>query len=371
MITLAIDGFGGPKGNKPIGNAGQDYPKLFYYLKEQKVDVQVMPTNEALHTAWYPIHIKWFDLTVDYLALVNPIAIEKGMKIVFLYHEADNPEHISERLAYMSIKHKHDNIAFISGNSAATQHPFMYYWPEIEYRFQQQNDFAKAAQKHLNARTRRFMALCRIDKLWRKMFMSELWKNNFHKDNYFSYLQEQLGEHEDPGPLSDKLVEQYSGQVMDFIKAGPFRADDVTSDEANDFTIQPVEMYTDSYINIVLETFIDVDTSGGQFITEKTFKPIMHNQMFICMAEHHHLKHLRELGYQTFDGIIDESYDNIEDTELRFKAVLQLIKSINKMPIKTVHELYRMSQDIIEHNSKLLQSDLTTRAKQVIDLLSK
>ena len=61
MITLAIDGFGGPKGNKPIGNAGQDYPKLFYYLKEQKVDVQIMPTNEALHTAWYPIHIKWFD----------------------------------------------------------------------------------------------------------------------------------------------------------------------------------------------------------------------------------------------------------------------------------------------------------------------
>ena len=119
MITLAIDGFGGPKGNKPIGNAGQDYPKLFYYLKEQKVDVQIMPTNEALHTAWYPIHIKWFDLTVDYLALVNPIAIKKGMKIVFLYHEADNPEHISERLAYMSVKHKHDNIAFISGNSCS------------------------------------------------------------------------------------------------------------------------------------------------------------------------------------------------------------------------------------------------------------
>ena len=89
------------------------------------------------------------------------------------------------------------------------------------------------------------------------------------------------------------------------------------------------------------------------------------------MAEHNHLKHLRELGYQTFDGIIDESYDNIEDTELRFKAVLQLIKSINKMPIKTVHELYRMSQDIIQHNSEILQSDLTTRSKQVLDRLSK
>ena len=89
------------------------------------------------------------------------------------------------------------------------------------------------------------------------------------------------------------------------------------------------------------------------------------------MAEHHHLKHLRELGYQTFDGIIDESYDNIENTELRFKAVLQLIKSINKMPIETVHELYRMSQDIIQHNSELLQSDLTIRSKRVLDRLSK
>ena len=368
MITLAIDGF---DGRKPLGNAGQDYPKLYYYMKEKGIDVQCMPTEQALHTAWYPIHIKWFDLTVDYLALVNPIAIEKGMKIVFLYHEADNPEHISERLAYMSVKHKHDNMAFISGNSAANQHPFMYYWPEIEYRFQQQNDFTKAAQKHLNRRTRRFMVLCRIDKLWRKMFMSELWKKNFHKQNYFSYLQEQLGEHEDPGPLSDKLVEQYSAQVMDFVKAGPFHADDLTSDEANDFSIQPVELYTDSYINIVLETFIDVDSSGGQFITEKTFKPIMHNQMFICMAEHHHLKHLRELGYQTFDGIIDESYDNIEDTELRFNTVLKLIKSINQMPMATVHELYRMSQDIIQHNSEILQSDLTTRSKQVLDRLSK
>ena len=387
MITLAVDNFQPGNGRLlPNGLTPEqcvnddfatkspwlDYPRLYYYLKESKIAVQVKQTAEANTNDWYPVTIGWFDFTQDYFELINPLVIKKGLKIVFLYHEADNPKDINARLEELADLHNYDNIAFISGNSAADQYHFTHYWPELEYMYRRSVDFTKASLTQYNRRSKHFTALCRIDKLWRKVFMSNLWHKNLHLNGYFSYCQEFLGEQDDWDgvPLLNEFLTSQQPIWEDFIKAGPFYVDELTTTQRNDYSILMDDMYNDSYFNIVLETFIDVDSSGGQFITEKTLKPILHCQPFICVAEAYHLEHLRSLGYHTFERVFDESYDKVEDTQERFEMVMSLSQELAEMDLDSMHNLYKSVGDITMWNRIVLENNIRHRLKDLITKIS-
>lgn len=381
MITLAIDNFADrgkplPNGltleqcannNFTMQSPYLDYPRIFYYLKESDIDVEVKHTPQASEGAWYPITVSWFDHTVDYFELVNPLVFENKLKIVFFYQEADNPLHINERIKELCRKHDYYNVAFVSGNSRADQYEYTWYWPEVEYMFQRQVDFSKASLTHFKRRSKHYMALCRIDKLERRIFMSNLWKNGLDKRGYFSYCQEQLDQHNDYSgiDLYDEFLAEQDQLGKEFIKAGPFYVDSLTSEQRNDYSVLSDDMYQDSYFNFVLESFINIDGSGGQSMTEKTFKPILYCQPFICVAEHHHLKHLRELGYHTFDNIIDESYDDIENTQERFEAVMGLAQDLASIDLDTVHDMYKKCGDRLLENRVLLENINGTRLKKL------
>ena len=381
MITLAIDNFADrgkplPNGltleqcannNFTMQSPYLDYPRIFYYLKESDIDVEVKHTPQASEGAWYPITVSWFDHTVDYFELVNPLVFENKLKIVFFYQEADNPLHINERIKELCRKHDYYNVAFVSGNSRADQYEYTWYWPEVEYMFQRQVDFSKASLTHFKRRSKHYMALCRIDKLERRIFMSNLWKNGLDKRGYFSYCQEQLDQHNDYSgiDLYDEFLAEQDQLGKEFIKAGPFYVDSLTSEQRNDYSVLSDDMYQDSYFNFVLESFINIDGSGGQSMTEKTFKPILYCQPFICVAEHHHLKHLRELGYHTFDNIIDESYDDIENTQERFEAVMGLAQDLASIDLDTAHDMYKKCGDRLLENRVLLENVNGTRLKKL------
>lgn len=381
MITLAIDNFADrgkplPNGltleqcannNFTMQSPYLDYPRIFYYLKESDIDVEVKHTPQASEGAWYPITVSWFDHTVDYFELVNPLVFENKLKIVFFYQEADNPLHINERIKELCRKHDYYNVAFVSGNSRADQYEYTWYWPEVEYMFQRQVDFSKASLTHFKRRSKHYMALCRIDKLERRIFMSNLWKNGLDKRGYFSYCQEQLDQHNDYSgiDLYDEFLAEQDQLGKEFIKAGPFYVDSLTSEQRNDYSVLSDDMYQDSYFNFVLESFINIDGSGGQSMTEKTFKPILYCQPFICVAEHHHLKHLRELGYHTFDNIIDESYDDIENTQERFEAVMGLAQDLASIDLDTAHDMYKKCSDRLLENRVLLENINGTRLKKL------
>ncbi len=387
MITLAIDNF--TNRGKPLPNGVSpdrcvnsdftmespylDYPRIFYYLKESNIDVTVKHTPEALEDAWYPITVSWFDHTVDYFELLNPLVFKNNLKIVFFYQEADNPQYIDKRIQELCNKHNYYNLAFVSGNSSADQYEYTWYWPEVENMFQRSVDFSKASLTHFKRRSKHFMALCRIDKLERRIFMSNLWKNGLDKHGYFSYCQEQLNHHNDYAgiDLYDEFLAEQEQLGQEFIKAGTFYVDNLTSEQRNDYSVLTDDMYQDSYFNFVLESFICIDGSGGQSITEKTWKPILHCQPFICLAEHHHLRHLRELGYHTFDNIIDESYDDIENTQERFEAVVALAQDLASIDLDTAHEMYKKCGDKLFENRVLLENVNGSRLRTLVENLSK
>jgi len=355
-----------------------DFPRLIYYLRDCKIPNQVVLTKDAPPGAWYPVVLGWFDFDQDYFSTISVEGFErikrKELKLIFTYHEGDHPGHIRNRLDWLCDQHGVDPamVWLISGNTTADQYPNTIYWPELEFMYWRTVDRNAGARYHLNLRSRAYIGLCRIDKLWRKVFMSDLWSHGLNEHGYFSYTQHLLGSEDDYHgcALSNSYLAQCQPRVDQFIEAGPFLVDNLDTHAHNTYNQNMTDLYTDSYFNIVLETMIDVDNSGGRFITEKTFKPIFNNQFFVAVSSVDHLRHLRDLGYRTFGRCIDEAYDSVNNNQDRFDAVLDLSKSLIHSGLDKLHQLYVDLAPEIQHNSHVFQSGMSHRLQAVVDRIN-
>ena len=122
------------------------------------------------------------------------------------------------------------------------------------------------------------------------------------------------------------------------------------------------EHFDDSYCNLVLETLYDAEQSGGAFLSEKIFKPIRHAQPFVVFGTPNTLATLRDLGYQTFDQLLDNSYDSeINNTERCIKT-LNTIKQMNQT---NLHEFYVSCKDQLLHNQELFLASKYTRLQML------
>jgi hypothetical protein len=109
------------------------------------------------------------------------------------------------------------------------------------------------------------------------------------------------------------------------------------------------EDYQTCGIEIVLETLFD-DTRWH--LTEKILRPIACGQPFILVSTPGSLAYLQSYGFQTFENIIDEDYDNIQDPAQRLVAIVDLMKSIATMPGAQKEIMYKKMQEVCEHNHK-------------------
>ena len=102
--------------------------------------------------------------------------------------------------------------------------------------------------------------------------------------------------------------------------------------------------FNDSAFNLVSETN---DNNHDVFITEKLWKPIIAQQIFVVHGNFGYLKKLREMGFQTFDSVFDESYDQELDPAKRIEkivALCQYLCTVDKSKI------YRETESIRKHN---------------------
>jgi hypothetical protein len=170
--------------------------------------------------------------------------------------------------------------------------------------------------------------------------------------------------------LGNDYLSACQPRIDKFIDAGPFRVDSLDNREHNTYNLNMTQLYEDSYFNVILETMIDIDGSGGQLISEKTFKPIFNNQFFVAVSSADHQRHLRDLGYQTFGRCIDESYDSVIDNQQRFEAVLALTRELAGADMEFLHDLYKKLQPEIVHNAQVFQSGMSHRLQAVVDRIN-
>jgi len=106
-------------------------------------------------------------------------------------------------------------------------------------------------------------------------------------------------------------------------------------------------MYKNCFIDIISET---VYKPKCMFFTEKTFRSISIKQPFFLLGGKDSLKHLKSLGYKTFDKWWDESYDNSDDIYDRTYKAFLIIKKISKLDKKLLSLMISEMQEVLEHN---------------------
>ena len=138
---------------------------------------------------------------------------------------------------------------------------------------------------------------------------------------------------------------------------GAFSLDDLTIPEL-----------ADSYLHVVTETII----LPRVFITEKTWKPIAMQQLFLVFGDPGIIAALRQLGVDVFDDIVDHSYDNEPRWQQRLDMVHQSLEKLLSKDLQLIYQQtkYRREQNQIRFKNKEFglqyQQDLTSTIKQYL-----
>lgn len=85
------------------------------------------------------------------------------------------------------------------------------------------------------------------------------------------------------------------------------------------------EPYIDTYFSVVTETVAERPWS---FRTEKIVKPLAMGHPWICVSGPGFYRDLKNLGFRTFDGLIDESFDQIDDLQSRLDRIVAVVQDL-------------------------------------------
>jgi hypothetical protein len=119
----------------------------------------------------------------------------------------------------------------------------------------------------------------------------------------------------------------------------------VTSDSS---AVYDAVDHNQTAVSVVLETVFD----HRIHLTEKTLRPLACGHPFILAAGPGSLELLRKYGFRTFSPYIDESYDAVQDNDLRLNFITEEMKRIYSLSETERKHLIDQCNLIAEFNKK-------------------
>jgi len=158
-----------------------------------------------------------------------------------------------------------------------------------------------------------------------------------------------------------RMFEWYDKCIIPSVDQMTVRDQFTTPDSYADTNRSLLNHYGRFAIEIVCETY----TQGNTFFpTEKTIRPIMACKPVLVYGPQYFLARLRTMGFQTYHGLWDESYDLYQDAE-RWQAIQKVMQFINEKTPDEQQQLLTKAHVIAQHNRQHLhdiashQVDLT------------
>lgn len=343
--------------------------RLQEYCEYHNVKLNIFDLNSVWPAdAFYPIGLGFFNFDIDYFALLPPRVFSElaqgHIRVLFYYHEGDNPAKIKQRLDALVVQHQLSAgcYRFVSGNTAANGLENFVYFCDFELWYWHRNHATVPLPIHDQPREREFTALNRLHKTWRATAMADLLRHHALDNSYWSYCES--GEIVDlDNPIEIDSFGPLRTATEQFLKSAPYYSDELDQKERNNHASLVGKYFTNSYCHIVLETHWDADQSGGAFLTEKTFKPIKHGQMFFVAGPAGSLQTLRDMGYRTFDGILNNSYDYDHNNTCRWDKLRNaIVQAQADLPA-----LFARARSDIEHNQRLFLETKTDRLNILLE----
>ena len=156
-------------------------------------------------------------------------------------------------------------------------------------------------------------------------------------------------------------------QYRDVVGVGlPLLVDGVLTDRVREFDISNTQFHS-CLFNIAAETSSQSEANWRSvFLTEKTWKAIMQRQIPIWYGVPGLVEHVRLLGFDTFDDILDHHYDAIQDETQRHQSVFDLIAQLNQQySLGDCQTLRQQLQPRLEANFEQLLQYFRTNRRQV------
>jgi hypothetical protein len=111
--------------------------------------------------------------------------------------------------------------------------------------------------------------------------------------------------------------------------------------------------YIDTYFSLVTETVFDIPYS---FRTEKIWKPITMGHPWIAVANRGFYRDLRNLGFQTYEHVIDESFDQIDNNQDRLDRIAQVVDDLCQQDLAAfLQQCYTVSKYNQQHHREMAQ----------------
>ena len=323
--------------------------------------------DEFPDNTFYPVGLGFFDFSIDYFELMSGEICKKlrkqQIRVLFYYHEGDNPARIKLRLDELASNHllPPNCYIFVSSNSAASHIPGFVAFQDSELWYWQRNHSSPALKIHHKPRERDFTVLNRLHKSWRALIMADLKRFDLLENSHWSYCES--GEFDEADcPIEIDAIAGLRTATEEFLKLAPYVSDDLDNNQRNNHSTLVAKYHVDSYCNVVVESQFDYDQSGGVLLSEKTFKPIKHGQMFFIVGAAGSLQVLRDLGYRVFDSVLDNSYDlEINPTQRWRKLSKAIYLARSELP-----QLFELCRTDIEHNQQLFQANKADRLNTLI-----
>jgi hypothetical protein len=341
--------------------------RLQEYCDHHDVKINIHQIRKGLpDNTFYPVGLSFFDFGIDYFTLlpaeVFTAVYERKIRVLFYYHEGDNPARIKQRLDQLAaqVRLPTDCYVFVSANSAARNIPGFVYFNDFELWYYQRNLGQVPLPVHSEPREREFTVLNRLHKSWRATAMADLKRTGVLDNSYWSYCE--TGELDNSNPIEIDVIPGLREATAKFLAQAPYTSDEFDQSKRNDHSVTLDKYHTNSYCNIVMETHWDADQSSGAFLTEKTFKPIKHGQLFFVAGPAGSLQALRDLGYKTFDHVLDNMYDRIEHNTQRWSRLCSAIQQARHR----LADRFETARADIEHNQQLFAEHKTQRLNSLI-----
>jgi len=160
-------------------------------------------------------------------------------------------------------------------------------------------------------------------------------------------------------------LEQYSSIVGCDL---PLLVDGVLTDRVQEFDIAN-SLFNSCLFNIAAETSSQTETNWRSvFLTEKTWKAIMQRQIPIWVGVPGLVNQVKALGFDTFDDIVDHSYDSVLNETQRHQTVFDLIQQINqRFSLADCQSLRQQLKPRLQDNFEQLLTYFRTNRREVFN----
>ena len=215
---------------------------------------------------------------------------------------------------------------------------------------------------------KKFLCLNRRMNLQKYQIIEELFNKGLIKDTRFTWVRNLVPINK----ISKELILEYNIDVNNFksiqLEGDVMYGSDLSRHDEFLFTINP-NWYYKSKVNIITETTL---YKNSIHLTEKTWKALYMGIPFVIYSpSRNYLKTLRDMGFKTFNSVINEDYDSIIGND----KITQIINSAEELVTiyntREVLDICRFNQELyfnFEHRKRIYEEGFLNKIHDVQNL---